>query len=291
MTALQSDVDFLAHFGVKGMKWGVRNERRMEKKDAKWAQKQKNYKTIIKVNNTAAVRANADVQDINARYSGVDLTKPSAKTTKYYKEVEKNWNDHVARAASELGVSPSGRRKMSVKIDMYTKDFVMDDVDVTHSDLQKMLIIRDESGAVIEFKLEEPLEHSNALSEDLDFLAHFGVKGMKWGVRKEARVRNRQLNKASRKKDKSEHADEVQAARDHVNSGQSKANLKQAKKDYKADKVRVGSREARKILAEKRDAEYEIIAKSQEAKNGKEVATRVLLEVGLSVIENSAARR
>jgi hypothetical protein len=189
MTALQSDVDFLAHFGVKGMKWGVRNERRMEKKDAKWAQKQKNYKTIIKVNNTAAVRANADVQYINARYSGVDLTKPSAKTTKYYKEVEKNWNDHVARAASELGVSPSGRRKMSVKIDMYTKDFVMDDVDVTHSDLQKMLIIRDESGAVIEFKLAEPLEHSNALSEDLDFLAHFGVKGMKWGVRKEARVR------------------------------------------------------------------------------------------------------
>lgn len=130
-----------------------------------------------------------------------------------------------------------------------------------------------------------------ALQSDVDFLAHFGVKGMKWGQRKEARVRNRQLNKASRKKDKSEHADEVQSARDHVNSGQSKANLKQANKDYKADKVRVGSREARKILAEKRDAEYEIIAKSQEAKNGKEVATRVLLEVGLSVIENSAARR
>lgn len=27
MTALQSDLDFLAHFGVKGMKWGVRNKR------------------------------------------------------------------------------------------------------------------------------------------------------------------------------------------------------------------------------------------------------------------------
>lgn len=48
-------------------------------------------------------------------------------------------------------------------------------------------------------QIGEYLEHNGASDEEIDeFLAHFGVKGMKWGVRKSYNKRTGELEKTSR---------------------------------------------------------------------------------------------
>lgn len=106
-----------------------------------------------------------------------------------------------------------------------------------------------------------------------DFLEHYGVKGMKWGVRRDMR----KLNKASRAKDKAKRQSEIDAARKRLGSGKNKEALKKAKAQYKIDKYEIGSREARKLVdkhKEKIRSDYET---SKQLKNGKEVALAMVI--------------
>lgn len=126
------------------------------------------------------------------------------------------------------------------------------------------------------------LEHQGLTDEEIDdFFEHHGVKGMRWGQR---RARNRELNRASRKEDRAKHQTDVEKAREFFKSGDAKAEWKQAKADFKKNKGEIGSREARKILNKTRDQQIEKYSKSQEAKNGKEVALVVLGVVGASIL-------
>lgn len=120
------------------------------------------------------------------------------------------------------------------------------------------------------------------LDQQVDaFLAHYGAKGMKWGVRKSKSERGpsgRQLNKASRQKDKRKYEASVDNARGRIASGATKRNFKKAKGEHAANKAKLGSREARKILNKAREKKYNDINTSQQARDGKEVAA--ILAVG-----------
>lgn len=120
------------------------------------------------------------------------------------------------------------------------------------------------------------------LQEDLDFLSHYGVPGMKWGKRQAAGIRrNHELNKASRLKDKTtptkfkekkpeppflskEHKQAVDKARADIKSGKAKHELKNAKIRYRKDRAVIGSREAKKILRESKDKYYSTVKKASE---------------------------
>lgn len=104
-----------------------------------------------------------------------------------------------------------------------------------------------------------------------DFLEHFGIKGQKWGVRKEGRAQNRALNKASRQEDKRERTANIDRARASFNSVSARKQMKNAKSQYHKDKIDKGSREARKILNKTRTSVSKDYATSQAAKNGKEI--------------------
>lgn len=133
-------------------------------------------------------------------------------------------------------------------------------------------------------------EMDRASDEEVDdFLEHFGVKGMHWGVRKgpDNGVNTRQLNRESRARDKAarqvlraKHERRVELARKRVQSGKLKDDLKKAKAQYKKDKHIIGRREAKKALNKVRNKNFMEVQKSREAKNGKEAAAAVLIGVG-----------
>lgn len=134
-------------------------------------------------------------------------------------------------------------------------------------------------------QIGEYLEHQGATDEEIDaFLEHFGVKGMKWGQRKAARQRNRELNKASRAKDKAKYVSSIEKSRANINSGKTDAAFKAVKAGHSQRKKDLGTREARKILAKarnKRDTEYAV---AQQAKNGKEATAILIASVAGSIL-------
>lgn len=132
--------------------------------------------------------------------------------------------------------------------------------------------------------------------QEAAYLEHVGVKGMHWGVRKAATdgPTNRQLNKASRAKDRiaSDKAIDKARARTEGTTRAAKLGLsdagskshtdyKKARAQYKVDKQTMGSREARKVLAKARDKRMADIETSNLTKSGKETTIAVLGTIGL----------
>lgn len=127
-----------------------------------------------------------------------------------------------------------------------------------------------------------------------DVLEHFGVKGMRWGVRKTTSSTgksNRQLNRESRQRDRAsgkaaraaenrQRDREIDAARQRVNSGKTQRDFKAAKKQFKLDKKELGTREARKKLNEARAKRMTDFEKAESYKSGSETTAAVLGTVG-----------
>lgn len=192
MTTLKIE-DFLEHFGVKGMKWGVIKENRLAKKDAKWEKKTITLPALIALYTSASKQANRDLKGINKRYVGKDLVNDTRAIDAYHKEITDNFNMHYRDAARQMRKSPTGRKEIDANIDAVAVNFVLKSVDVAHADTLatqgQAIEIRvrfDADGFVTEIMDPEPeLAQSSTDTVD-DFLEHFGVKGMKWGVRKDS---------------------------------------------------------------------------------------------------------
>lgn len=129
--------DYISHFGVKGMRWGVRkssgaistgntpaNMPNASKKDKKWAESKAVLRNTQKVTFLVNRMAAKDVDAINSKYAkkdlGYDWDKKQYLTAdgkKYIKEIETSLNKHAAVAVDSLigGRSPSGSYKLDVK--------------------------------------------------------------------------------------------------------------------------------------------------------------------------------
>ena len=107
-----------------------------------------------------------------------------------------------------------------------------------------------------------------------DFLEHNGVKGQKWGVRQQ-----HNLNKASRHSVRVKTNNQIDGARNRSKRKVRRIELKNAKANYKIDKVTLGRREAKLALNKVKDRQTKDKELASTIKYGKETAA-VLLAAG-----------
>jgi hypothetical protein len=176
--------DLLVHFGVRGMRWGSRKDPTGARADTKWANKI-SPKESARIFSEAAGRMNKELPAINAKYTDKSLQNP-ATAAKYQKELDAAFEKHVNAVAGKM-TSPSGNRKLGTVTDPQTGWVMLTAVDITHATIPGISYkpIRNADGFVVEYVLvEEGVVHTSESFDDM--LAHFGVRGMRWGVRKKS---------------------------------------------------------------------------------------------------------
>lgn len=117
------DDDSLAHYGIKGMKWGVRRyqnkdgsltaagKKRQEKTRKKEARKYaaKLRKGFVSIHNAAADKNNARLAALNKEYDGVDFKKDRKAYRKYIERYVKEWQDDLmSEVIAQVGKPPEG---------------------------------------------------------------------------------------------------------------------------------------------------------------------------------------
>ena len=111
------DSSDISHYGVKGMKWGVRKAeyKSMSRKDRKQARKDyreaKRYRRRVfdrttSIHNSAADRFDPELEKMNKRY-GERLTDTRETYNNYLNEYKNTWNKMlVSEAISQVGSMP-----------------------------------------------------------------------------------------------------------------------------------------------------------------------------------------
>lgn len=198
---MENVVEFLEHHGVKGMHWGIRQKRQVNKDRSYFRNLDGN--TLDKINKTALTGYNKSVKEINNKpaYKNKDLTKNAALRQKYYVEHAQSLAGYLDKALAKHAsqVSPNGHFAAQFVVEPGTNAAFINVYRVRHVDHAdgnlRFNVVFDDLGHVI--KIIDPGDSMEQDSMNVEeFLEHHGVKGQKWGIRN----RRNNVTKAKAKK-------------------------------------------------------------------------------------------
>lgn len=204
----------IEHYGVKGMRWGQKKTesvsvngrpkmvtpKKAAKLDQKFERQVGNVDTFVKLHNAGADHVNKAIPELNASFEkkypkemndGTLFNEAHPVTREYSKAYNDKFVEGLNQAAKALGTSPTGKIKVKIMTEneeSFSEFGWQAQVDkVKHAaDDEEVLVFRikrDKNGIITEV---EQVADTIAQSEEFleDFLEHYGVRGMKWGVRK-----------------------------------------------------------------------------------------------------------
>lgn len=200
--------EFLEHFGTRGMRWGVRKgslgiadlstvrgvgtltapgHPKLSKKEIENASRASEQVAELMLHpKTGVLGPNGELTAVNSKYAAAHPGKMSGEVLKNYDKeaasaLTEGARKHVPKNADALVVINATSLHLFVGDKETVAQFRLDH-DIKHSDMNetRFEIRRDTNGFIIKI---EPvvLKQSDSLSE---FLSHYGVRGMHWGVRK-----------------------------------------------------------------------------------------------------------
>lgn len=277
------------HFGVKGMKWGVRKDqmgREIAKSDMKWD------KSLNKAGGKSIALAvqnvGPEVKRINEKpeYKGKDTKSPGPLKDKYLAEHAKAFENQLNKelAGQNKAVSPTGVYTATFKT---SKDFSGPPIlDVTYTDKSLSQSSLNEDGSATIDTIIDGFGHIVGYSFDVEFLEqgsmfadefleHFGVKGMRWGVRRS----RKQLARAAKEREGSESS-----------SNSARASKTKSKKESKLKVSEMSDAELRQRLnrmnMEKQYRELTAPKGNPVAAAGKKVASNVVKGVAEQTLKS-----
>lgn len=210
----------LTHYGVKGMRWGQRKTeavttvnfkkqelttkqvtpKKAEKLDKKWEREVRSADTLISVYNDAATHVNSRIGAINDKFEkahpkemddGTLLNPKHPVSQAYNKEYVATFKEGLNKSVSELSSSPTGKKRIKLvtanedTIEEFTWTLDIDKVKHATDDTEEVVVYvvkRDVKGRVTDVQLKkDAMSQTAELGEE--FLSHYGIKGMRWGVR------------------------------------------------------------------------------------------------------------
>lgn len=228
--------DFLEHYGVKGMRWGVRKDtqgrnrwapdgqsvkgdiaraallgpaglpatvrlaRRVPNatKEAQIRRKANKLEVILELTRKATEKTKKeDLPAINKKYQGIAKTSSTVRVTnslsrvpvqqQYRKEVQDAYLKRLHEAGDAM-TNKKGTHRYTIDAKSATR-WKVRPTKIEHAAGDFELEISYDDGFITDIKMvEDSLEHAMEMDEVMmlggDFLEHYGVKGMRWGVRK-----------------------------------------------------------------------------------------------------------
>lgn len=281
-TTVDAGGEFLEHYGVKGMKWGFRKSRsdhqrahfggakrtasglprKTSSANKEWRKKAVTSENVAKMIKESEPAYRRDLKRINAKFGG-KVTKKTERA--YHSEVYAATLNNMDDAARKVfGTSPDGKYRMTASINPRGNVISVRPVRVeanmkVEAVLKQMAVGADPGNFSIDIELvkgedglftgemkflniEGGTIEQSAVDAGSEFLAHFGVKGMKWGHRMSQDERNARRRASDEKKSKArlrreDRRDRRQTAR--LDRKKTEAQIKaQAKAQVKIEKAR-----------------------------------------------------
>lgn len=150
----------------------------------------KHGNSVIALHKAVAEKVNTtDLPQINNKfpYQNADLTSPHSDVNyQYDKETKQTYLNRLREASGDQGTNANGTKTHQINTARNGIDWNVTTTNIAHDDASMITvrISKDVKGHTTSVQPLTPITHTDEIIKDV--IEHHGVKGMKWGVRKDA---------------------------------------------------------------------------------------------------------